>query len=333
MATTTPRFLGYEQSREVPNIVVDGAPNDSTVLTISHWPGTPPAPTLAADLSAQMCFRYLDHPPPHPPVEAVTNNHYDQDGLVGLFTLTDPERALVHRELLVDVAAAGDFGTYRHRDAARASMVVAAWADDERSPFADDLVGRSHAEQCETLYRETLPLVIDLITDPGRFRALWEDEDAALTASEHAIADGEVTIDERVDLDLAVVTVADSLALSGGHRFGGTEFADLHPLALHNATDRVRLLVAHGARYRYVDRYETWVQYRSRPLPGRVDLRPLAEHLTGLESSTTRWSADPPSALTPSLVPDDDSSLPPDVVRAEVESYLAQAPAAWAPVS
>ena len=76
------RYLGYDDSRAVPNMVVDGAANESTVLTLSHWPGAPTPPELARDVSAEIAFAYLDAPCAHPPAEVVTNNHFDQNGLV-----------------------------------------------------------------------------------------------------------------------------------------------------------------------------------------------------------------------------------------------------------
>lgn len=324
------RFLGYEESTEVPNIVVDGSPNVSTVLAISHWPAIPNRCGLAGDLSAEMAFSYLDDPPDHPRAEVVTNNHFDQDGLVGIAALTRPD-TVKHRELLVDVAAAGDFGTYRFRAAARASMTIAAYGDPERSPIADQLVGLPYDEQVPILYEETLPLLVPMATEPARFRGLWAEEDAVLTASEQALADGVVVIDEDPALDLAVVTIPDSVALVGGHRFVGEEFPGLHPMALHNATECSRVLVARGRRYRYVDRYETWVQYRSRRLPARVDLAALAAALTALESGAVTWDATPPSSLTPVLAASDESSLAPARVLDELSRHLAAAPVAWDP--
>ena len=46
------RYDDYEASRSTPNIVVDGSPNESTVLTLTHWPGIPAPAGLARDLSA-----------------------------------------------------------------------------------------------------------------------------------------------------------------------------------------------------------------------------------------------------------------------------------------
>ena len=106
-----------------------------------------------------MAYRYLDHPVEHAPADIVTNNHFDQDGLVCLHALIEPEAALQHRQLLIDVAEAGDFATFRDRRAARASMVIDAFADEERSPIAGRLVG-SYDDKCVVLYEEMIPLLV-----------------------------------------------------------------------------------------------------------------------------------------------------------------------------
>ena len=79
------------------------------MLCLSHWPGIGTPPEFAADLSAEMAFVYLDAFDRHGDAAAVSNNHFDQDGLVGLFALVAPADALPRRELLVEVARAGDF--------------------------------------------------------------------------------------------------------------------------------------------------------------------------------------------------------------------------------
>jgi len=168
------RYCGYSASETVPNVVVDGSPNDATVLTLTHWPGYPQPSGYRFDLSAEMAFHFIDGPIEHVPADVVTNNHYDQDGLVGLHALVDPEQSLLHRELLIEIAAAGDFAKTQDRRAARASMTIDAYADDERSPIAQRLTG-SYDEQCVALYEETLPLLISMATDNERFRDLWTD--------------------------------------------------------------------------------------------------------------------------------------------------------------
>ncbi len=143
--------------------------------------------------------------------------------------------------------------------------------------------------------------------------------------------DGVVTIDEVPEVDLAVVTIPVGERSRGGHRFAGEYFDAVHPMALHNATGCLRLLVMHGRRYQFVDRYETWVQYRSRrPLP-RVDMRPLAERLTEGERHSASWTASAPGSLTPTMRVEAESSLDQVVVREKVIDHLRHAPPAWDP--
>jgi hypothetical protein len=327
------RYVPYDHATE-PNVVVDGSANDATVLTISHWPGMPADADLWADTSADMVFRYLDAGADrHGRADVVTNNHFDQDGLVSVFALVDPATALERRELLADLARAGDFATYRDRRAARASMALSAMTDRERSPLGASAFAGGYEELCAAAYTEALGMLVELLDHPDRFRRLWKDEDDELDAAEAAVAAGRVEVRELHDIDLAVVSVDPELEVHGGHRFGGEHADGLHPMALHAATPCVRVLVSEGDRYRYTDRYETWVQYRSRPLPRRIDLRPVAEELTASERHGAAWEATPPSGLTPGLrlAGDAPSALRFDDVVTTVERALRTAPPAWDP--
>jgi hypothetical protein len=311
-----------------PHVVVDGPATTATTLCLSHWPGAPTVDaSLQADLSAQMAFAYLDHPDAlHGDAALVTNNHLDQDGLASLFALTEPEAALARRELLVDLAGAGDFATYRHRAAARASMVVSACTEPERTPFGP--LPEDDGELTAHLYRELLPRVPELVERPEVHRELWADEDAQLDASEEAIASGEVEIVEHPDVELAVVTVHGRHDWSG-HRFGGRRWSGVHPMAVNNATERVViLLVLPDGGYRLTHRYETWVTFRSRALPPRVDLVPLAEVLTASDDVT--WAAERVDDILPTMAPvGGGSSLGPDAVTAAVVRHLRTAPPAF----
>jgi hypothetical protein len=319
----------HEATVDRPNVVVDGSPNASTVLCLTHWPGIPVPPGTEADLSAQMAFRYLDlaagH---HGDAQVVTNNHFDQDGLVSIYAMTQPEHALEHRAFLEDLASSGDFATFRNREAARASMVVAAFADPERSPLAP-LADDPDAD----LYAHLLERLPELIADVKPWRDLWADEDDELSGSLAALGSGEVVIREDPAVDLAVVDFRDAHQRWSGHRFGHKRFDDIHPMAVNNATDRFTLLLVRGRRYRVVQRYETWVQYRSRRPQPRVDLRDLADELTAVEPGSARWVADAPDGLAPELALADghESGLDRADVVARLTRHLAGAPAAWDP--
>lgn len=326
------RFCPYEttENEQIPNIVIDGSPNASTVLTLTHWPGIAQPAGMAADLSAQMAFRYLDHRPDHPPASVVTNNHFDQDGLVGVTALIDPERSQQHRDLLIDVAAGGDFATYRHRDAARASMTIWALANPDRSPLGAKLDG-PYPEVCGLLYEYAVPLLMPMVLEPERFKEYWQHEDGQLTAAEQALADGSVTIDELPELSFAVVRINADLGLEGGHRFAAETAAFIHPMAVNNNTLACRLLFIRGQEYLYLDRYETWVQYQTREFPKRVDMAPLAAQLNELETGKATWTAGKASSLTPRLQADMASSISNSAIEEAVVRHLRDGAGVWDP--
>lgn len=300
------RYEPYDLTFETPNVVVDGSPNPGTVLCLTHWPGIPYPPHLAHDHSAGIAFRYLDSGATD--AEIVTNNHFDQDGLMATFALSNPAVAVPNRALVEDVASAGDFAVFRDRRAARVSTVIASWATGSDSAYPAAL--------------ERLPHLLEHVDD---YRDIWAENDAALTASEAAIASGAVTITEDADLDLAVVH-GDGRR---GHRFAHQVFEGVHPMALHNATERTAILLVHGGRYSFTYRYETWVQYVSRSVRQRRDLRPLAERLS--EADEVAWRADDVGGLTPQLTHEGGSSLAPDEVAAAVREHLRTAPPAFDP--
>jgi len=319
----------YHQLNGRPNVIVDGSATSGTVLTLSHWPHSISPPTVRADLSAQMAFAYLDDPPPHADAHLVSNNHFDQDGLVSVFALAHPDAADARRDRLIDVAAAGDFATYRDRSAARASMVISAYADPARSPLAP--APEVYDDWCALLYRELLDRLVEVVDDPEHFEPLWRDEDSTLTASEALVESGAVEIEEVPELDLAVVTIPRTAPTAGGHRFGARWDRGLHPMALNNATNANGLLLLTGDHYEFVYRYESWVQYRTRHPRPRVDLSPLADELR--EADGGEWVFDGAGDLTPRLhrVDDGDSRMTASDVRARVECALATFPPAWDP--
>jgi Family of unknown function (DUF6687) len=322
------QFAPYHELAGRPHVVLDGSPTDGTVLCVTHWPGYPPPPAVAADLSAQMAFELLARPGLLAGAALVSNNHFDQDGMVSIHALVDPERALTHRPLLEDVAAAGDFATYRDRRAARISMVLSAFADGR----SDLDLPTDYPSACATLYAELLPRLPELCADVAPYRELWGAEDATLTASEAAIGRGAVAITEHADVDLAVVDVPPDAPSGGGHRFGGDWEPGLHPMAVHNATDRLVVATVRGRRYQVEERYETWVQLQSRPARARRDLAPLATRLQDEEGGDATWTATPVSGLVPMLRSGDgESSIAPERFVALVVDHLGTAPGAWDP--
>jgi hypothetical protein len=326
------KYVPYDRLGDAPNVIVDGAPNAHTVLTLSHWPHSGTPPELADDLSAQIVFRYLDRPDLRAGADIVSNNHIDEDGLVSVWAMVNPEEAQRRRDLLIDVAAAGDFGTYRDRRAARIAFAISAYAEPDQSPIGAELATLDYPDLVAALFAELLPQLGAICDGIDTRRPLWEAEDAILTESEAGLASGAVTIEEVSGLDLAVVTVPENWEHRRVHRFTQRRTEAIHPMAVHNATTCLRVLVVQGRRYRFHDRYESWVQYVTRrPMP-RVDLTPLAARLSELEREGD-WHADGADYIAPvlRLRGADESSIDITSFRAELERHLAEAPPAWDP--
>lgn len=327
------RFVPYTQIGSEPNVIVDGAATEGTVLTLSHWPksGTPAA--LKGDTSTESVFKYLDTPRFHVPAEAVSNNHFDEDGLVGIFALLQPSLAIEHRDLLLDVAQAGDFGIFVRREAARIAFTLSAHADSDTSPLPPALFKLPYPQMAGEMYRRQLELLPRLLTSLDEYRSYWEHEDAQLSASEDLIEKGFITIEEQPGLDLAVVRLPEHLPAEKVHRFTQQRFADCHPFALHNRTpcSRLLLLRPHQAELQY--RYEGWVQLVSRRPALRVDLTNLAEELNQLEESNGRWVFDGVDQITPRLHLEGSptTSIVPEIILHRVEEHLRRGAPAWNP--
>lgn len=310
-------YRAYQELTEVPHVVVDGSAQPGTVLALSHWPGSATPEALRRDLSAEIAFAYLDHAESHVAVEFVTNNHFDQDGVVSMFALTEPEAASAHRERLIDVARAGDFGRFHNRDAARAAIAV---ANLEVTIDGD-------------AYAALLPRLTEIVDHVERFRDHWADEDAHITETEHAIATGAITIDEVPELDLAIVTVPPTWSERIVHRFTTTDGNAAHPYALHNATGRFAILTLSGGAPELRYRYETWVHYVScRPRP-RVDLTELAAELTAADPGAGIWTFDGVDYLSPALhlVGANDTAITDERFADRVVAELRAARSTWNP--
>ena len=288
MATGRLRFVAPERLAGVAHVMVDGAARPGTAYTLSHWPRTPTPVALRGDLSAEIVQEARRHPEALPEAVAVAStDHYDVDGVVALGLLLCDGLAARHGPLLVEAARVGDFDVVR--DARAARLAFALNALDGPGPAVGDRV--EHA----------LGLVEDLADDVEGHEALWGAEWAAYDASVRAMSEGRVVVEERPDLDLAVVRIGPDHDRAGAG-WGG---AALHRAAVHSATTCLRVAVLDPGAACFYYRYESWVRLTGpgghrRPRP-RVDLTRLAERLSAVDAGDGAWHFEGAGALTASL--------------------------------
>jgi len=328
------KFTPYAAARTLPNIVVDGPPLPSTVLSLSHWPNNQSPPEVRRDTSTATVFAYLDTPHLHQDVAWATSNHFDEDGLFSMYAVTEPERALDDRELLIAASFAGDFGVVTNPEGARLCFAVEALTDPEVSPLPAEVF--AEPDRVSALYTALLeslpPLLRDLRTGWPRYGDLWALQDEHLTASRALLADGVVTLVESPALDLAVVRIPSYLRRRTVRRYLVDESAAVHPFAINSATRCSRILRVQGNHYEFEYRYESWVQLATRRVALRVRLEGLATRLNELEGGPG-WVAEDPTGTAPRLYRPDGtaSTIDLDSFLLELEAALTSAPVAWDP--
>jgi hypothetical protein len=336
MAAVSPKpvhYVPYHEVGDQPNIIADGAPLNSSVLNLSHWPVNKTPDVLKRDTSTATVFAYLDTPALHQSVEVASNNHFDEDGLFSVFALCQPELALKHRKLLLAAALAGDFGICSDRDAARLVFVIEAFADKSISPLPGSVFSGCERQQVSGLYRHMLDRLPDILEDLGAYESHWSDEETHLAKSTALIEGGTVRIEEFPELDLAVVRIPGAIPIRTVRHYLQPELAAIHPFAIHSATDCSRIIRIYGDCFDFYFRYESWLQFVSRRPLLRVKLDQLADDLNSEETAAGRWRADDIADINPRLYLEgvDRSAIPTERLISRLRDYLSNAPVAWDP--
>ena len=327
------RYWPYSQLGEQPNIVVDGQQQKATVLTLSHWPWNSTPQELLRDTSTDIAFAYLDAPEHHVDIGLVSNSHYDEDGVLSMYCLVDPQNALAHRELMIGASRAGDFAIYSDPNAAKLSFVMAAHADPELTPFDPAIFSGSDAGQVAGLYTSMLARLPELLDNIEGHRQYWEAEWAHIRESEAAIENGRVVIDELPELDLAIVRIPDDMPVRTVRRYLTRWQRSVHPFAVHNITDCSRLVWIKGESLEFQYRYESWVQLASRRPLLRVDMTGLAEQLCEIETAGGEWLYEGTNEVAPRLrhAGSCRSSVGETEYLRRLTDWLRTAPPAWDP--
>src|ERR1044071_5821749 len=120
------RFEFYHSGLEnIPKLSVDGTVSNSVHL--SHWNGNETPAAVKADTSTEIALNVVALPNIDAitqGIQLVTNNHFDTDGVLSVWTMLNGERALTLRDKLIAAAEAGDFSELSSTDGVRVSIVM-----------------------------------------------------------------------------------------------------------------------------------------------------------------------------------------------------------------
>jgi hypothetical protein len=293
------RFEFYHTGLDsVPKLSVDGTV--SNAIHFSHWQGNETPAEVKADTSTEIALNLVASPNREAMtqgIELVTNNHFDTDGVLSVWTVLTGASALELRDLLISAAEAGDFSEFTNEAAVRASIVIqgsdqASPNDEGGSPLARQLAG----EQVDDAraYELVLPQVERVLTHVGDYEPLWRDAWARIATAMESFERGASTVTEIADAKLSVITLAPEVFSSAG--FNPTRHAAPYTAVSRYAHGQMYLIATpmeRGWTYRIDYPYYSWAETLVRPRIVRRDLTSFVTHLNEIEGNRDgQWKLD-----------------------------------------
>lgn len=294
------RFEFYHPGLDdVPKLSVDGTVSNS--VHFSHWQGNETPLELKADTSTEIALNLVAAPNRNEltrGIELVTNNHFDTDGVLSVWTVLTGERALELREKLIPAAEAGDFSEFTNESAVRASIAIQGSdqptpGEESSSPLARQLAGKNVDDDARA-YDLVLPQVERLLTNTDDYEPLWRSAWEKIATAMESFERGASKITEFEDAALSLVTLAPEVFSPSG--FNPTRHAAPYTAISRYARGRLFLIATplqNGWIYRIDYPYYSWAETVVRPRIERRNLSPLLESLNQLEpESEGRWKVD-----------------------------------------
>ncbi|HEV8140173.1 MAG TPA: DUF6687 family protein [Pyrinomonadaceae bacterium] len=335
------RFEFYSSAiADVPKLSVDGTVDNA--IHFSHWHGNQTPESVKADTSTETVLNVVAAPNRAEltrSIDLVTNNHFDTDGVLSVWTMLNGERALPLREKLIAAAEAGDFSEFSSVDGVRTSIVIQGGdspIDKSGSPLAQQLAGKPIPDEAEE-YLLVLPHIEYVIKHTDEYENLWRKPWQRIETALDSFAKGESTVEESASGELSVVTL--SPAIFGPRGFDPSEHAAPFTAISHHAHGQLFLITTqvNGSwAYRIDYPYYSWAETIIRPRIPRRDFTKLVSELNSAEQNASgRWEIDV-SELSSAIKYRDRngllaaSQLSPDVVAGYVRTALTESRAAEA---
>ena len=327
------RFEFYHQGLDnVPKLSVDGTVGNA--VHFSHWQGNETPAEVKADTSTEIALNLVASPNREKltrGIELVTNNHFDTDGVLSVWTVLTGERALDLRDRLIGAAEAGDFSEFRNEEAVRASIVIqgsdqASANNDSGSPLAALLAGEEVDDDARA-YELVLPEVERVLTRIDDYEALWRSAWEEIAKAFESFERGASTVEEYPDSRLSLITLAPDVFSSSG--FNPTRHAAPYTAISRYARGHLFLIATplhDGWAYRIDYPYYSWAETVVRPRIERRDLSPLISNLNQIdESDSGHWKLDNSEMTSAVKFLGSTGSLAPSRIQPDQVARLVQA--------
>ena len=330
------KFNFYSEAiANTPKLSVDGTVDKA--IHFSHWKGNETPASVKADTSTEIALNVVASPSRNEltqGIELVTNNHFDTDGVLSVWTMLNGERALPLRDKLIAAAEAGDFSEFSSVDGVRASIVIQGSdspIDKSGSPLARQLAGEEVNDEARA-YELVLPHVEDVLAHTNKYESLWRESWNRVKGALDSFAKGESHVHEDAPGKLSVVTIAPEVFGSDG--FDPTRDAAPFTAISRHARGELFLIATpldKGWAYRIDYPYYSWAETVVRPKIARRDFSSLMARLNQAEqNSAAHWQIDTSELASAAKFSDANgklaaSSLSHDVVATRLHDFLIKA--------
>ena len=284
------RFEFYHPGLDdVPKLSVDGTVSNS--VHFSHWEGNETPAELKADTSTEIALNLVAAPNRNEltrGIELVTNNHFDTDGVLSVWTVLTGERALELRDKLIPAAEAGDFSEFTNESAVRASIAIQGSdqptpGEESASPLACQLAGETVNDDARA-YELVLPEVERLLTKTDEYEPLWRSAWEKIALAMESFASGASRVTETGDAGISLVMLAPDVFSPSG--FNPTRHAAPYTAISRYAKGRLFVIPTpfrNGWAYRIDYPYYSWAETIVRPRIPRRDFSQLLAEINQLE--------------------------------------------------
>lgn len=294
------RFEFYSAGIEnVPKLSVDGIVPNS--IHFSHWEGNQTPAEVKADTSTEIALNLVASPGRASltrDIELVTNNHFDTDGVLSVWTVINGERALEFRDRLISAAEAGDFSEYTNEAAIRISIAIQGsdqtTPDDEAGSPLARFIAREEVTDDARGYELVLPEVERLLTRINDYEPLWRSGWERIAKAVESFERGASQVEEYADCRLSVITLAPEIFSGGG--FNPTRHAAPYTAISRYARGTLYLIAIPrngGWYYRFDYPYYSWAETIVRRPVARRDFTRVLQELNEMEGNLNgRWQPD-----------------------------------------
>jgi len=292
------RFQFYtDKIADVPKLSVDGTVSNS--IHFSHWEGNETPQEVKADTSTEIALNLVTSPNRESltqGIDLVTNNHFDTDGMLSVWTVMTGERAAQYREVLIAAAEAGDFSEYTTETGIRVSLAIqgsdqATPNDDSGSPLARKLAGVEVDDDARA-YELIMPEVEKLVTRIDDYEDLWGAGWEKIVKAVESFEVGRSQVKE-LESQISLITLAPDIFSGGG--FNPTRHAAPYTAISRYAYGRLYVIgipTRSGWFYRIDYPYYSWAETLVRPLVQRHDFTSALLRLNELERNAGQWQVD-----------------------------------------